>query len=118
LSDKDLIVYYSWSGNTAKIARLIERKIGGNLIEIEIEDAYPSSYNDVVEQAKKEIRKGYKPSIKTEIYNIESYNRIFIGSPNWWSTIAPPVATFLSKYDLSEKTVLPFLTISRLCRNG
>lgn len=110
MSEKNLIVYYSWSGNTAKIAKLIEQKIGGDLIEIETEEAYPSSYRAVVEQAKKEIRKGYKPSIKTVIDNIGSYSRIFIGTPNWCHTIAPPVATFLSEYDLSKRTVVPFLT--------
>jgi flavodoxin len=64
----------------------------------------------VVEQAKKEIRAGYKPALQSTLDHIESYNTIFVGSPNWWSTIAPPVATFLSEYDLSGKTIVPFCT--------
>ncbi|MBC7319299.1 flavodoxin, partial [bacterium] len=72
------------------------------------EHSYPNSYNATVEQAKREIQQGYMPPIKTKIDNIDLYDTIFVGSPNWWSTIAPPVATFLSTYDLSGKTIVPF----------
>ncbi|NMB46035.1 MAG: flavodoxin [Firmicutes bacterium] len=105
-----LIVYYSRSANTEKIAQLIQQKIGGTLCEIEPELAYPASYNAVVEQAKKEIQAGFRPELKTKIEHIESYDTVFVGSPNWWSTIAPPIATFLEGYDLSGKTVVPFCT--------
>ncbi|ABY95239.1 flavodoxin [Thermoanaerobacter brockii subsp. lactiethylicus] len=105
-----LIVYFTWSGNTCKIANLIHKEIGGTIFEIQPEVPYPNSYNATVEQAKKEIQAGYKPPLKTKIDHIESYDIIFVGSPNWWSTIAPPVATFLSEYDLSGKTIVPFCT--------
>ena len=105
-----LIVYFTWSGNTCKIANLIHKEIGGTIFEIQPEVPYPNSYNATVEQAKKEIQAGYKPPLKTKIDHIESYDIIFVGSPNWWSTIAPPVATFLSEYDFSGKTIVPFCT--------
>lgn len=85
--------------------------------------------NDTVQQAKKEIREGYKPPIKNKIENIDEYNIIFVGTPNWWSTIAPHIATFLSQYALSGKIIVPFCThggggkgrivedITRLCKN-
>lgn len=110
MSRQVLIVYFTWSGNTRKVASLIQKKIGGTIFEIQPEASYPKSYTETVEQAKKEIQAGYKPPLKAEIENIESYDTIFIGSPNWWGTIAPPVATFLSKYDLSGKTIVPFCT--------
>ncbi|HBF38828.1 MAG TPA: flavodoxin [Firmicutes bacterium] len=110
MSDHVLLVYFTHSGNTRKLAELLHEKVGGELFEIQPEIPYPDSYNTVVEQAKKEIRDGYKPALKSEIGNLESYNTIFVGSPNWWSTIAPPVAAFLSKNDLSGKTIVPFCT--------
>ncbi len=110
MSRQVLIVYFTWSGNTRKVASLIQKKIGGTIFEIQPESPYPKSYTAAVEQAKKEIQSGYKPPLKVGIENIESYDPIFIGSPNWWGTIAPPIATFLSKYDLSGKTIVPFCT--------
>ncbi|MEN3012961.1 MAG: flavodoxin [Dictyoglomus thermophilum] len=105
-----LIIYYSWSGNTRKIAHIIQKEVGGDIVEIIPENPYPSSYNATVEQAKKEIKMDYKPPIKTKIEDIEKYDIIFVGTPNWWSTIAPPVATFLTQHNLSGKTIIPFIT--------
>jgi flavodoxin len=63
-----------------------------------------------VDQAKVEIQAGHLPALRSTLDQIESYDTIFIGSPNWWDTIAPPVATFLSAYDLSGKAIVPFCT--------
>lgn len=105
-----LIVYYSHSGNTRKLAELIRQKTGGTLCEIQPETAYPASYSAVLDQAKKEIRAGFRPALKTKIEQIEAYDTVIVGSPIWWGTIAPPVAAFLEKYDLSGKNVAPFVT--------
>jgi flavodoxin len=105
-----LIVYFSHSGNTQNIANLIHREVGGTIHVIQPEAPYPNSYNAVVDQAKQEIQAGYTPALQSNLDHIESYDTIFVGSPNWWSTIAPPVATFLSEYDLSGKTIVPFCT--------
>ena len=105
-----LVVYFSRSGNTRGIANLIHQQVGGTLHEIQPEESYPDSYNATVDQAKREIKAGYKPALRSTLDNIESYDTVFVGSPNWWSTIAPPVATFLSEYDLSGKTIVPFCT--------
>jgi flavodoxin len=105
-----LIAYYSRSGNTRKIARLIHQKVGGTIHEIQPEAPYPDAYHATVDQAKKEIEAGYKPALRSVLDRAESYDTIFVGSPNWWNTIAPPVATFLSETDLSGKTVVPFCT--------
>ncbi|HEY8541015.1 MAG TPA: flavodoxin, partial [Pseudothermotoga sp.] len=107
---KSLVVYYSWSGNTQKIARLIQELTDGDIVELIPETPYPSSYNATLEQAKKEIQANYKPPLKTKIDNIEDYEIIFVGSPNWWGTMAPPAATFLSQYDLSGKKIAPFIS--------
>ena len=110
MTEHILIAYFSRSGNTRKIARLIQQKMGGTLHEIQVKVPYPGAYNAVVDQAKQEIQAGYKPALRSTLDHVEAYDTIFVGSPNWWSTIAPPVATFLSEYDLSGKTIAPFCT--------
>ncbi|WP_425057948.1 hypothetical protein SCACP_25260 [Sporomusa carbonis] len=110
MSKNILIVYYSHSSNTCKLAKLIAEETGGTLCELVPEKAYPGDYNTVVEQAKKEIQAGFRPELKTKVKDIPAYDTVFVGTPNWWSTIAPPVATFLDSYDLSGKTVVPFCT--------
>lgn len=107
---KILVVYFSHSGNTRVMAEQIKKATGGDIFEIQPVKDYPKDYQSVVDQAKKEITSNYKPELKTKVKNIESYDVIFVGSPNWWSTIAPPVATFLSSYNLSGKTIVPFMT--------
>jgi flavodoxin len=107
---KILIVYFSHSGNTRALAAQIKQATGGDLFEIVPAVAYPADYNTVVEQAKKEINNNHRPPLKNKPENVAAYDIIFVGSPNWWSTIAPPVATFLSNCDLSGKTVIPFCT--------
>lgn len=110
MAEHILIAYFSHSGNTQNIATFIHKEVGGTLHEIEPEAPYPHSYNAVVDQARKEIQAGYTPALQSTLDHIESYDTIFVGSPNWWSTIAPPVTTFLSEYDLSGKTIVPFCT--------
>ncbi len=110
MKDQCLIVYYSRSGNTNKIAEIIHKKVDGDILRIEPIKPYPENYNSVVEQAKKEINSGYIPELQLYIDDIGSYNKIFVGSPNWWNTLAPPVKSFLLQYDLSNKIVIPFCT--------
>jgi len=105
-----LIAYFSRSGNTRKIANLIHKEVGGTLHEIRPAMPYPNSYNAVVEQAKEEIRAGYQPPLHTTLDLTLSFNTVFVGSPNWWGTIAPPVASFLSGVYLSGKRIAPFCT--------
>jgi len=104
------VVYFSRSGNTREIANQIHERVGGDIFEIQPEEPYPSNYDAVVKQAKQELESGYKPKLKAKIENIESYDVIFVGSPIWWGTIPAPVVTFLSEYDLSGKTIVPFCT--------
>jgi flavodoxin len=107
---KILIVYYSYSGNTRTVAKQIQKGTSGDIFEIQPVESYPTEYDAVVEQAKQEIGKNYHPALKTKLEGISKYDVIFVGSPCWWGTIAPPVATFLSSYDLSYKTIIPFMT--------
>jgi len=109
-SPKVLTIYYSHSGNTRKIAKEIHKTVGGDILETEPLEPYPDNYNTLVEQARRELDSGYKPKLRTSAENIAAYDTIFVGSPNWWHTIAPPVISFLSEADLSGKTIVPFIT--------
>lgn len=109
-SKKILVVYFSHTGNTRIMAEQIKNATDADIFEIQPVKNYPEDYKTVEAQAKKEIDASYKPELKTKISNIESYDVIFVGSPNWWTTIAPPVATFLSSYNFSGKTIIPFIT--------
>jgi flavodoxin len=108
--DNILVAYFSHSGNTRVIAEQIHDNVGGDVFEIVSVDTYPSDYDQVVEQAGKELREQYRPKLKTKVKNMESYNVVFVGYPTWWGTIPMPVATFLSEYDFSGKTIVPFCT--------
>lgn len=107
---KCLVVYFSRSGNTREVAWTIAKITGADLFEIIPAKPYPSAFQDVLDQAKKEITAGFMPELKSDIGSVDPFDVIFIGSPNWWGTIAPPVSTFLSAHDLSGKTLVPFVT--------
>lgn len=110
MDDKILIVYYSHSGNTKKIAEIIQEVTKGTLYEINLLVPYPDSYSEVTVQAKKEIQSGFLPEIERSHLELSEYNTILVGTPNWWSTFAPPVTTFLHDEDLTDKTVAVFCT--------
>lgn len=105
-----LILYFSHSGNTRKVAEQIHRSIGGDIIELQTVSPYPGEYNAVVAQAQKERQNGARPQISTEIPNLEKYTTIFIGFPNWWGTLPMPFFTLLEKYDLGTRNIVPFCT--------
>ncbi len=107
---KILLTYFSHSGNTREIANQIHTSVSGDIFEIATVDPYPSNYDAVVEQAGKELREKYRPELKAKVENMDSYNVVFVGYPIWWGTVPRPVASFLSKYDFSGKTIVPFCT--------
>lgn len=107
---KSLIVFYSFGGNTKKIAEKIQSEIGGDIAEIKTVNAYEGDYNDVVEQGHDEVRRGYMPPICDMNVDLSKYDVIVLGTPVWWYTFAPAVKTFLSNNDLSSKRVYTFAT--------
>ncbi|MDO4551329.1 MAG: flavodoxin [Planctomycetia bacterium] len=109
-SEKILVAYYSWSGSTRAAAKMIQAECGGEIFEIVPVRPYPSDYQKCVEQAKKECRSDFHPDLKETLANVGKYEVIFVGSPNWWGTVAPPVATFLTAYDFNGKILVPFIT--------
>jgi flavodoxin len=105
---KILIVYLSRTNNTKAIAEIIQQKVGGKLVALELETPYPADYNTTVQQVVHENETGYLPPLRTKIDRIEQYNVLFLGFPTWGMQLPPPVRSFLHQYDLKGKTVIPF----------
>ena len=107
---KILVAYFSRTGNTREIAYQIHSLIGGDMFEIQPVVPYPADYEAVKKKAMEEQEAGYKPALSSKVKDFGSYDTIFVGSPVWWGTLPPPVSSFLSEYDFSGKTIIPFCT--------
>ena len=110
---KKLIVYYSWGGNTRYVAEQIQSLTGADIFELKPVVPYPEDFNATAERGRRELDSGYRPPLAGRIDNLADYDVIFIGSPNWFGTIAMPLFTFLESYDLSGKTIIPFISHGR-----
>lgn len=107
---KVLIVYLSRTKNTRAVAEIIHRRVGGDLVGLELEKPYPAHYQTTVDQVAEENRTGYLPPLKTKIDSIEKYDIVFVGFPTWGMQLPPPMKSFLKQYNLAGKTVIPFNT--------
>lgn len=95
-------------GNMQYMAMTIQEAIGGELFRIETKEKYPLEHETLVNQAKEEQNEEVRPELATHIENVEQYDMIFLGYPNWWGDMPQPLYTFLEEYDFSGKTIIPF----------
>ncbi len=102
-------VGYIKEGNTAVIAKMIAGETDGALFEIKPVNEYSDNYDKCVDEAKKEKEAKARPAVKEDI-DIDGYDVIFIGYPNWWGDCPMAVYTFIEKHDWAGKTVVPFCT--------
>jgi flavodoxin len=121
---KSLIAYYSRKGNndvgggvkglqvgnTEVAARIIQKLMGCDSFKIEPVKAYPVGYDETTRVAQREQRQNARPEITGCVGNMDEYDVVFLGYPNWWGTMPMPVFTFLEAYDFSGKTIVPFCT--------
>ena len=97
-------------GNTQYVALLIQQMTSGDIFRIEALKPYPKDHRTLVAQAKEEQAKSDRPVIAGKVENMAAYDTIFIGYPNWWADMPMILYTFLESYDLSNKTIIPFIT--------
>lgn len=115
---KTLVVYYSASGNTERVARDIAEAAGADLFEIVPTEVYTSDDLDWTNPDSRVSREHDDESLRdvplttTEVADWDSYDTVFIGYPIWWGIAAWPVDTFVKNNDFTGKTVIPFATSS------
>lgn len=97
-------------GNAAKLARWIHQRVGGDLFSIIVAEPYSSDYDECLDRAADEKAANARPALVNHLENMEDYDIIFLGFPNWWYTLPMAIHSFLEEYDFSGKTVIPFCT--------
>ena len=105
-----LVLYFSMSGNTEAVANFIHDEVGGDIVKLETKKIYPDDYNDLLDIAQEEQSENARPELSTTIDNLVEYDTIFLGYPIWWGDMPMAVYSFLDNYDLSGKTIVPFVT--------
>lgn len=113
---KTLVVYYSASGSTKKVANQIAKNLNADLFEIEPVDAYTSADLDWTDNKSRVTKEHNDESLRdiklknTKVDNWDSYDTVLIGYPIWWGIAAWPVDTFVKANNFNGKTVIPFCT--------
>ena len=143
-NSKSLIAYFSRKGNnivsgsivslpignTEVIAKKIQKLTGSDMFQIKTVKSYPDDYTETTNVAQEEKRKNTRPELTEMVKDMDSYDVIYIGYPNWWGTMPMAVFTFLEAYGLSGKTIVAYCThegsgmgsserdIKKLCPNA
>jgi flavodoxin len=107
---KILIVYLSRTNNTKAVADIIQEKVGGKLVALELQTPYPADYHATVQQVVRENETGFLPPLKTVIDAPDQYDVVFVGFPTWDMKLPPPMKSFLHQYSLRGRTIIPFNT--------
>ncbi len=108
-ADENYEVGYIEKGNTQIVGEMIAGLMQGELFHIETVTPYAKDYDTCVDQAKKEKNSNVRPEIKGDI-QVEDYDVIFLGYPNWWGDMPMAVYTFIEKHNWQGKVVIPFCT--------
>lgn len=98
------------TGNTGVMAHMIAESSGGELFSIRTAEPYPDNYNDTIDVGESEKNNDIHPELSTHIENLEQYDTVFVGFPNWWYGMPMVMYSFFEEYDFSGKTVIPFCT--------
>lgn len=120
----DIILYFSRTGenyvsgtirnltkgNTEIAAEMVQKLTGADLFKIEPVVKYSKNYNECIEEAREEQRRDARPELAVWPENLEQYNNVYLGFPNYWGTMPMPVFTLLERYEFAGKTILPFCT--------
>ena len=107
---KAIVIYYSYGGNTDRVAQIIRQETDADAVRIETVQPYTGTYETVVDQGRREVCSGFCPEIKPLNVDLSVYDTVILGSPVWWYTFAPAMHSFLQQADFTGKTVWPFAT--------
>lgn len=111
---KNLIVFYSQSVNTKKVAQLLLQFCGGDIARVETVKSYFDDFSSMEHKDEMSDKDKYLPEIKPLKIKLSDYKNILLGTPVWWFTIAPAIRTFLRENNLAGKEIYPFITSAGL----
>lgn len=95
-------------GRIRAVADMIQKNVGGDLFSIQTSVVYPADGAELIDYAAQEQEENARPELTTHIENLDQYDTIFIGYPNWWADLPMAVYSFFDEYDFSGKTIIPF----------
>ena len=125
-----LVAYFSWAdnailagdvdavvspsvippGNVQQLAGWVQEETGSDLFSIRVTDPYPSDWDDCLARANEERGDNARPELVENVENLDQYDTVFLGYPNWWGDMPMILYTFLDEYDFAGKTLAPFNT--------
>lgn len=97
-------------GNTEMAAQKIAELTGGKLYKIQQAQPYSENYQTCIAEAKADLQKNARPEVLDLPADLDAYDEIYLGYPNYWGTMPMAVYTFLEHYDFTGKTIHPFCT--------
>lgn len=123
-----LVAYFSWAdnavladdvdavsspsvippGNVQQLAGWVQEETDGDLFSIRVTDPYPSDWDECLDRANQERGEDARPELEERVENLDDYDTVFLGYPNWWYGVPMPLLTFLEENDLSGKQVYLF----------
>ncbi len=126
--NKILVAYFSWAdnavlaedvdavaspsvvapGNVQELAGWVQENTGGDLFAIRVTEPYPSDWDSCLIRANEERGNDARPELKEQVENLDQYDTVFLGYPNWWYGVPMAMLTFLEENDLSGKDVYLF----------
>jgi flavodoxin len=107
---RTLVAYFSRTGSTEALAKIVQKTAGGDLFKITPSTPYPADYQECLQRASQERADNFRPPLATRVENMAAYDVVFIGYPIWLGNVPMVIRSFLEAYDFSGKTVIPFCT--------
>lgn len=97
------------TGNTGVVADMIAQRTGGELFSIQTVKIYPSDYDGTIDEGQEEKNNDEHPELSTHIENLDEYDTIFVGFPNWWYGMPMAMYSFFEEYDFSGRPLFRFV---------
>lgn len=107
---KSLVIYYSQTGATQKVANILAEQTGADIDSIVAVNPYNGTFEETIARCQEEQQKGELTEIKELSHDIANYDTLYVGTPVWFGTMAPPMASFIKKANLEGKVIIPFVT--------
>lgn len=95
-------------GRLQAIAEMIQENTGGDLFSIRTSVVYPADGRELIDYAAEEQDENARPELTSQIENLDQFDTIFVGYPNWWADMPMVMYSFFEEYDFSGKTIIPF----------